>query len=842
MINNKQLQTGLNSILSAKEVSNTGSIEPTKFYRSWSHKLISPDIYQPVIEKSDKTRKIEQVATWIKANPYARDFSTTSQESYQYPDQNTVQEWKKKTLHEVEVENEKHTAQNQAIDRMCKLCKERYGTAASMIKSFKKRAQDNLSLYELSEYLRRHNIADKISESDRKLVFDSINAHHTGEVSVQGFLKKIEEKEFIDHTHRHEVIKIKELLSEHMKEMLETKQTKQLESTTIDNDFEEKKKSKGIKNEQQLLQKAVGQKPFGLDINIDEFDDVLDKALKKNLNNINNNKVARFLRNSNVKLSEIPFYENRAIELDRLKNRAAMVDTVLESKEMKERYEELSKARLNHSLATVQDLNSSLPQISNGNGSPNIYSKNNNNNNIYDRKMNKSASENVVFAVRPSPLSSSLNNVNDNRQSKNLLRDSIKGLNIDDVVSLNEKNNNNNNNNNSNNNNNNNNNSNNTTQLQLTLKNINKLNNNNSNSDDYNNENLPIFNGNPSTNSRSVTPNLNRKNKHLPMHGYHNKESFSIKEDSINGSSISNSPLNTKNIEKKTFKKNQESNMPVVENNYINDSNSYNNYTSSENKDNYNNNNNNYNKNNKNTINNDDYNFNNNNKNNSDILDFHTSIIHSQHSMGRNKDPTKVLRVERIDPLTQQINSKKIHVKNPMDWSRVGVGGDRDENNIGYGHDLKDNFTTTTQSFYPPLYYEPSMPVQRDLVSQCEVAFKKKEFRRQERRARMEANLQITKTRMEYEEIHKQIKELRRVHSKVDSKIKYATNILLNDLHHVKYIPLERMARKANISASDKMWGGSLRHETDLVAPETRDFGTTYNTSFDSNVLVGSSI
>jgi hypothetical protein len=102
----------------------------------------------------------------------------------------------------------------------------------------------------------------------------------------------------------------------------------------------------------------------------------------------------------------------------------------------------------------------------------------------------------------------------------------------------------------------------------------------------------------------------------------------------------------------------------------------------------------------------------------------------------------------------------------------------------------------------------------------------------------MDANLEITKTRIEYDELHKKIKEMKRVQSRVGDKIRYTTNILLNDLHNVKYIPLERMAKKANISASDKMWGGNMRHDEELVAPENRDFATTYNTSFNSDVLI----
>ena len=60
------------------------SNEPSKFYRSWSHKLLAPDMYQPTISNTNY-RFISKTATWNPAPLYERDFTTTFNTSYGDP-------------------------------------------------------------------------------------------------------------------------------------------------------------------------------------------------------------------------------------------------------------------------------------------------------------------------------------------------------------------------------------------------------------------------------------------------------------------------------------------------------------------------------------------------------------------------------------------------------------------------------------------------------------------------------------------------------------------------------------------------------------------------------------
>lgn len=215
--------------------------------------------------------------------------------------------------------------------------------------------------------------------------------------------------------------------------------------------------------------------------------------------------------------------------------------------------------------------------------------------------------------------------------------------------------------------------------------------------------------------------------------------------------------------------------------------------------------------------------------------DFYTQIVDESASMGKMKDPSKVMRIEKIDAHAYLPSGKRAMHAGPTDWTRVGVGGTRDAADIGYGHSVNDEdpFMTTNSKYYPPLIYRSSQPVARDLVSEAEINFRKKEFQRAERYARTKANMEVTKTRLEYEQVEKEVRSLRRDHGRVEDRIRYQTAMFLNDLKAYKSQPLVRMAKKQNINLADRMWNGNVEHNV----PENRDFQSTYNASFDSSIL-----
>jgi hypothetical protein len=146
-------------------------------------------------------------------------------------------------------------------------------------------------------------------------------------------------------------------------------------------------------------------------------------------------------------------------------------------------------------------------------------------------------------------------------------------------------------------------------------------------------------------------------------------------------------------------------------------------------------------------------------------------------------------------------------------------------------------FLTTNTKFYPPLYYDPSQPPRRDLVSDAEQDFRKREYRRQQRNARLQANLDVTRVRLEYDELDKRARELNCLSRKVEDKIRYQTAILIEDMKSFRKMPLQRAGKKQNITQSDKMFGGHQDRFTVGVVQENRDFLTTYSSSFKPDVF-----
>ena len=108
-------------------------------------------------------------------------------------------------------------------------------------------------------------------------------------------------------------------------------------------------------------------------------------------------------------------------------------------------------------------------------------------------------------------------------------------------------------------------------------------------------------------------------------------------------------------------------------------------------------------------------------------------------------------------------------------------------------------FNSTYSEYYPPLKYEPNMPVTRDNVSDADARYKILKERRRRRASRTKANLQVTKDRLEMQELDALSRSLRRSQSVNEDQIRYQSTIFLNDLKCYKKQPLTRMAKKPNL-------------------------------------------
>lgn len=569
---------------------------------------------------------------------------------------------------------------------------------------------DHLTLFELDQYFKRHNITDEeFSSDDRKLVFELVDKKNNGSILVNDLLKRAEQQEFQDNEHKKDMLQVREFLKKHIDEVRAEREVTVSKHPEID---EIKRRKQEEINEKQLIKKALGHKSFDLDVEAMELNEIIERAGAKSLRSQEEHKFARFLRNGNLALHRIPFYDMRAHELDLLKHRTAWLEHELTAGQLTKKFEKLAETRFDGSKTTLNWKSENMqPQRATSPIARSYSDTSMTPDKGFESKESKMELSKSLpnLKVRPSPLASpkqpncspmvsespvpmkvlqkSLSDVKPQRSARNLLLNS-KGVDIDD-------------------------------------------------------QSIP---SNYETKSVSSSPG-----KYLK-------------------------PIVSK--EKKLFENNE-----------------------------------------------------------SQSSDFYVSVVDGSEAMGRMKDASKVMRIEKVDPDVYTYEGKRLHDIGSTDWSRVGVGGDRVEGDVGYGA-IEDRFLTTTNKYYPPLIYEPSKPVTRNILSEAESDTAKRERRRQERRARVEANLEVTKTRLEYEELQKQVREYSRSHTRAELALKYKTSMLLNDLKHYKQQPLERMAKKPNLALYEQMWGGNLRHDTLVSHPENRDFNTTYNSSFDSSILI----
>ncbi len=115
--------------------SERGSIIRREFVRSWTHKLISPDVHQPTSAATDSEHIFTNTATWRPVPLVQPNFATTHSASYLNPkDQKQVVEHHERSEEELAHERQVRANQVEAVEALCKTAKAHFGTTASMMK------------------------------------------------------------------------------------------------------------------------------------------------------------------------------------------------------------------------------------------------------------------------------------------------------------------------------------------------------------------------------------------------------------------------------------------------------------------------------------------------------------------------------------------------------------------------------------------------------------------------------------------------------------------------------------------------------------------------------------
>ena len=115
--------------------SERGSIIKSEFYRSWTHKLISPDVHQSTSAPVDTDHVYKKSATWRPVDLVERNFTTTHSSSYLNPkDQTPLPDHRERSEEELAHERQVKEDQIEAVNALCKTAKAHFGTTASMMK------------------------------------------------------------------------------------------------------------------------------------------------------------------------------------------------------------------------------------------------------------------------------------------------------------------------------------------------------------------------------------------------------------------------------------------------------------------------------------------------------------------------------------------------------------------------------------------------------------------------------------------------------------------------------------------------------------------------------------
>jgi hypothetical protein len=833
--------------------------------------MVSPDEYKhKALEETRRSLKLS--ATWKPKEIYQRDYNTVHTESFtDFKNVKIEHGPRQKSLEEIAKESQRAKQQQEAVDNMCHLVRGAYGTVATMLRTFHKKPSDNVTMEEFAKYLSRNDLDKYLEGHEQRLVFDYVDANHSGSVPVRDFLKKVEEREFYGHEHNKDHTKLKDFLEFHIRQKRAEEQQKRQAQLEEDGDVPPPlqssqinpsssplgtlKKSKGLENEVDRMKKALGMRTFGLDVDLEELDHVVSEVFHKLPTNESHRKYARFMHHSQLNLAAIPFYDYRSREIDRLKSRSALIDQELSREELKEEYDTLKSKMLRGSLALSQSL-PSLPGFK-----------------THDTDLSLTTSGSGVQIVRPSPLANThARPVSAGQLHHKQFDDDEAGPNhMQPPPSPSSHG---------------------TYQVaKVQPSRLESLTMSSSDQILLPQSSVSPGKGNSKFNKRDLTKEQTTKEKskvlvnNIDHHISKGKEfdDLSAFPSLVGGSgagggsseSVATGSYLDLLIEQPPPSYDGEEEFQAILSSGASPSKLVKHATASSQK-----------------------------KSLSKLMnrslatqdhvsDFYTSVVHPSQSMGRSKDPSKIMRIERTDFTASLSQSSGSHAGGKRtfadklaskDASRVGMGvnvryydasSDMNSNDNysddqqsasqsnavlsqsmgpssplregsiissytshpSHGWGAEDMYRSVSSTQYPPLIYEPSQPVRREALSMAMQEAAKREYRRQERYARKQANLEVTKNRLAFTSLNAQLREMHGTQSRIEDAIRYKSSIFLGDLQAFRQQPLQRMAKRQNMDLSEKMWSGNVEKQTVGLVRDNRDFSSTYKADFDSDKL-----
>ena len=144
----------------------------------------------------------------------------------------------------------------------------------------------------------------------------------------------------------------------------------------------------------------------------------------------------------------------------------------------------------------------------------------------------------------------------------------------------------------------------------------------------------------------------------------------------------------------------------------------------------------------------------------------------------------------------------------PTDWKRTGCGGNGVDPKAGGYYQHISQATTTTNDYYPPLYYIPNQPIKRDLQSDSQKGFLLKKFQTTKRKKRTDANFRVIMERVKMQEQMEHMNKDQKLKEKSQQMLRYYKQIYAMDAMLQKKAGLGFESKK-HPEFAHRMWGGS---------------------------------
>jgi len=353
-------QTGLSN--ASNDGSKSAGASPSKNFRCIMQRIVErdpPELNPITIRLNPKARKVDKMAIWTgNKEMVTDDYSTTNKTDYPIEPYGS-------NSNRPETERRKESIEQTAMklgsmEDFRKLVKSEYGHTAKLFKAGRKSNQDFVTPEDFSYMLKRLKLDKQFDKNNQDLIFQNFKKDGNNAVAVIDIISRIDEIDQNDSKliqAKQDMENVKTFFNQKLMEKRALREAERVSGETSDRsvtsvglghsglNFDdlsgEIEKIKGIDHKDVELKRAIGQKTFDIEVGTEELNDLIEFIYKKrDTKETDNESYARFLRFSNLKLTDVPFYDLRRHELEGRKKLALKFEEECCDSEIIQRYTE----------------------------------------------------------------------------------------------------------------------------------------------------------------------------------------------------------------------------------------------------------------------------------------------------------------------------------------------------------------------------------------------------------------------------------------------------------------------------------------------------------------------